>query len=178
VVPGFEGIFNTKWLRHIKAVEQYQLNMNDFGHIDDDSVKAALGDTWGPKSVITYPSGNLKLPGAGWYEISGIAWSGGGSVAKVEVSTDGGQTWSDAVLKTPSNPRAHTRFGLMWNWDGGQHTIMSRVTDSIGQIQPTRQQVAEFFKIKYSKSASLPGTNNTIMPWIVNADGSVINGIV
>jgi sulfane dehydrogenase subunit SoxC len=178
VVPGFEGIFNTKWLRHIKAVEQYQLNMNDFGHIDNDEIKATLGMTWGPKGVITFPSGSQKLPGPGWYEITGLAWSGQGAVTRVEVSTDGGLTWTDADLKGTPYPRAHTRFGLMWNWDGGAHTIMSRTTDDVGQVQPTRQQIAEFFKVPYSKTWSPPGANNTIMPWIIGTDGSVINGIV
>ena len=53
IVPGFEGIFNTKWLRHIKVVDQYQLNMNDFGHLRKDAREAALGYQIGPKSVIT-----------------------------------------------------------------------------------------------------------------------------
>ena len=39
IVPGFEGIFNIKWLRHIKAVDQYQLNMNDFGHLRRTAMK-------------------------------------------------------------------------------------------------------------------------------------------
>ena len=90
IVPGFEGIFNTKWLRHIKVVDQYQLNMNDFGHLRRDETSAALGYPGGPKSVITFPSGAQKLPERGWYEITGLAWSGGGAVRKVEVSTDGG----------------------------------------------------------------------------------------
>ena len=91
IVPGFEGIFNTKWLRHIKVVDQYQLNMDDFGHLRRDPTTAALGYTWGPKSVITFPSGSQKLPEPGWYEITGLAWSGSGAVRKVEISTDGGQ---------------------------------------------------------------------------------------
>ena len=62
IVPGFEGIFNTKWLRHIKVVDQYQLNMNDFGHLRRDPIDAALGYQIGPKSVITFPSGGQKLP--------------------------------------------------------------------------------------------------------------------
>ena len=178
VVPGFEGIFNTKWIRHIKAVDQYQLNMNDFGHLRNDPVTAALGYTWGPKSVITFPSGSQKLPERGWYEILGLAWSGNGAVRKVEVSTDGGKTWNDAELKAAPLPKAHTRFGFMWNWDGGEHVIMSRTTDELGVVQPTRQQVAQALGLTYSREFRPPGTNNTIMPWKIAADGSVTNGIV
>src|ERR1700744_1467035 len=70
VVPGFEGIFNTKWLRRIQVTDEYQLNMDDFGHLRKDVTSAALGYRWGPKSVITFPSGSQKLPDHGWYEIT------------------------------------------------------------------------------------------------------------
>jgi sulfane dehydrogenase subunit SoxC len=177
ITPGFEGIFNTKWLRHIKAVDQYQLNMNDFGHLRREETTAALGYTWGPKSIITFPSGSQKLPERGWYEITGLAWSGNGAVRKVEVSTDGGQTWKEAELKATPLRKAHTRFGYMWNWDGGEHVIMSRTTDDIGVVQPTREQVAKALGVAYTPSFRPPGTNNTIMPWKIASDGSVTNGL-
>jgi sulfane dehydrogenase subunit SoxC len=177
ITPGFEGIFNTKWLRHIKAVDQYQLNMNDFGHLRREETTAALGYTWGPKSIITFPSGSQKLPERGWYEITGLAWSGNGAVRKVEVSTDGGQTWKEAELKAAPLRKAHTRFGYMWNWDGGEHVIMSRTTDDIGVVQPTREQVAKALGVAYTPSFRPPGTNNTIMPWKIASDGSVTNGL-
>ena len=177
VTPGFEGIFNTKWLRHIKAVDQYQLNMDDFGHLRPDETRAALGYTWGAKSVITFPSGSQKLPEPGWYEITGLAWSGKGAVRKVEVSTDGGRTWTDAELKATPLPRAHTRFGLMWNWDGDEHVIMSRTTDDTGSVQPTREEVAKALGVVYTPQFRVPGTNNTIMAWRIGKDGSVTNGL-
>ena len=92
MVPGFEGIFHTKWLRRIKVVDRYYMNYNDFGHLDRDPKVAALDYQIGPKSVITFPSGAQQLPGRGSYEISGLAWSGGGAITLVEVSTDGGKT--------------------------------------------------------------------------------------
>src|SRR3984885_1694167 len=150
ITPGFEGIFNTKWLRHIKAVDQYQLNMNDFGHLQRSPINAALEYQIGPKSVITYPSGGQKLPERGWYEITGLAWSGGGAVRKVDVSTDGGKSWHAAQLKGTPQPMAHTRFGFMWNWQGGEHVLLSRTPDEIGQVQPTREQVAKFLGVEYT----------------------------
>jgi sulfane dehydrogenase subunit SoxC len=177
VTPGYEGIYNTKWLRRINVTDKYQLNMDDFGHLYRDAASAALGMEWGPKSVITFPSGGQKLTDKGWYEITGLAWSGQGKVSKVEVSTDGGQTWTEAELKTAANPRAHTRFGMMWNWDGGEYVLMSRTTDELGSVQPTRQQVAEFFKVEYTPKYNPPGRNNTIMPWKIGSDGSVTNGL-
>src|SRR5271170_2502882 len=94
VTPGFEGIFNTKWLRRIKLVDRYYMNYNEFGHLDREPQEAALGYQIGPKSVITHPSGAQQLPGRGFYEIRGLAWSGGGAIRTVEVSTDGGQKWN------------------------------------------------------------------------------------
>jgi sulfane dehydrogenase subunit SoxC len=177
ITPGFEGIFNIKWLRHIKAVDQYQLNMNDFGHLRREETTAALGYRWGPKSIITFPSGSQKLPEPGWYEITGLAWSGYGAVRKVEVSTDGGQTWNEAELKGIPLRKAHTRFGYMWNWDGGEHVIMSRTTDDTGVVQPSREQVAKALGVPYAPAFRVPGTNNTIMPWKIASDGSVTNGL-
>jgi cytochrome c len=46
------------------------------------------------KSMITRPSGEQTLSGPGFYEISGLAWSGRGRIERVEVSTDGGQVWA------------------------------------------------------------------------------------
>jgi sulfane dehydrogenase subunit SoxC len=176
IVPGYEGIFNIKWLRHIKVVDQYQLNMNDFGHLRRDAPGAALGMQWGPKSVITFPSGTNKLPDKGWYEITGLAWSGGGKVDKVEVSTDGGKSWQVAELKNTATSKADVRFGLMWNWDGEEHLLMSRTTDSVGSVQPTRQDMAQALGVKYDDKFATVGTNNTIMAWKVGKDGSVTNG--
>jgi sulfane dehydrogenase subunit SoxC len=177
IVPGFEGIFNTKWLRHIKVVDQYQLNMNDFGHLRRDAKEAALGYQIGPKSVITYPSGGQKLPERGWYEITGLAWSGGGAIRKVEVSTDGGKSWHAAELKGTAHPMAHTRFGFMWNWDGGEHVLLSRATDELGQVQPTVEQVAKALGVAYTPTFRVPMNNNSMMPWKVARDGSVTNGL-
>jgi sulfane dehydrogenase subunit SoxC len=83
MVPGFEGIFHTKYLRRIKIVDRYYMNYNDYGHMDQDAKVAALDYQIGPKSVITFPSGGQQLPGKGFYEISGLAWSGGGAIKTV-----------------------------------------------------------------------------------------------
>ena len=107
MVPGFEGIFHTKWLQRIKLVDRYYMNYNDFGHLDQDQKVAALDYQIGPKSVITFPSGEQRLPGKGFYEISGLAWSGGGAIKLVEVSTDGGKKWNKAEIKGTPQRMAH-----------------------------------------------------------------------
>jgi sulfane dehydrogenase subunit SoxC len=176
MVPGFEGIFHTKYLRRIKVVDRYYMNYNDYGHLDQEAKIAALEYQIGPKSVITFPSGGQLLPGKGFYEISGLAWSGGGAIKLVEVSTDGGRKWNKAEFKGTPQPMAHTRFGFMWNWDGNATEIMSRCTDELGQAQPSRAQVAKHWNKPLDSSFSVPGLDNTIQPWRIAGDGSVTNG--
>src|SRR3979490_1644231 len=174
LVPGFEGIFNTKFLRRIKIVDRYFMNYNDFGHLKERNDDAALGFQIGPKSVITYPSGTQQLPGKGTYEISGLAWSGGGAIKTVEVSTDGGKKWNPAELKMTPQRMAHVRFAHQWNWDGNETELLSRCTDEIGQQQPTLEQIAKFFN---KPVGTVPGLNNSILPWKIAKDGKVTNGL-
>jgi len=176
MVPGFEGIFHTKWIRRIKLVDQYYMNYNDYGHLDQEHHEAALAYQIGPKSVITFPSASQQLPGRGFYEISGLAWSGGGAIRRVEVSTDGGKRWKVAELKGTPQRMAHARFGLPWDWDGTETVIMSRCTDELGSVQPSRAQVAAHFNKPLDPSFSVPGLDNTIQPWHIASDGSVTNG--
>jgi len=177
MVPGFEGIFHTKWLRRIKVVDRYYMNYNDYGHLEKSEKEAALAFQIGPKSVITKPSGAQQLSGPGFYEISGLAWSGGGAIRTVEVSTDGGKKWNRAEIKATPQRMAHTRFGYPWVWDGKETEILSRCTDEIGQVQPTREQVAKYWNVPFERSYRVPGLDNSVMPWKINRDGSVTNGL-
>ena len=93
------------------------------------------------KSVITQPSPGLSMKGPGFYEISGLAWSGYGKIAKVEVSADGGKTWASAALQQPVLPKSLTRFRIAWEWSGGPSILQSRATDESGYIQPTRTEL-------------------------------------
>ena len=177
MAPGYEGIFHTKWLRRIKIVDRYYLNYNDYGHLTKTPQEAALSFQIGPKSVITKPSGGQQLPGRGFYEISGLAWSGGGAIRTVEVSTDGGRKWNRAEIKATPQRMAHTRFGYPWHWDGNETEIVSRCTDEIGQQQPTREQVAKYWNVPFDRNYRVPGLDNSVMPWRVNRDGTVTNGL-
>src|SRR5205814_3530931 len=123
------------------------------------------------------PSAGQQLSGKGFYEISGLAWSGGGAIRRVEVSTDDGKHWMDAEIKAIPQRMAHTRFGCPWNWDGKETVLLSRCTDELGQVQPTRAQVAKFFNVPADHSFNVPGNDNSIQPWKVARDGSVHNAI-
>ena len=179
VVPGWEGLFNVKYLAHIKVVDHF-LDPTGVNHAT--TLRADLGGKsrwfhyeWGPKSVITRPSGGLKILRPGYVEITGLAWSGGGAVSKVDVSTDGGKSWKEAKLQAPVLPKAHTRFNFDWAWDGQEAVIQSRCTDDKGEVQPS---VAELYKNwgitgEEAKKAVRTTHFNAMQPWKVARDGSV-----
>jgi sulfane dehydrogenase subunit SoxC len=120
------------------------------------------------KSLITSPSGGQRIQ-PGFVEIRGLAWSGRGTVTKVEVSTDGGRSWESASLQDPILPKCHTRFRFPWRWNGRQAILQSRCTDDTGYVQPSR-----------SALVAVRGTNsvyhyNAIQSWTVSPDGQVTN---
>jgi sulfane dehydrogenase subunit SoxC len=172
IVPGWTGNINVKWLRRIKVVNRpYLTRMDGVGQptLMPDGKARQLQFVMEAKSVITFPSGGQQLPGSGFYEIRGLAWSGRGRVRRVEASTDGGKTWRDARLQEPVLPLAHTRFRLEWRWDGREAVLRSRCTDETGYVQPT---LAELTKVRGLNSIYF---NNAIQSWRVASDGSVHN---
>ena len=172
-LPGYEGNMSIKWLRRIKlGTEPWQTREETSAYTDLRADGKALQFTFAMevKSVITQPSGMMKLKSKGFYEISGFAWSGNGKIRRVEVSTDGGKSWSDAVLQEPVMDKSLVRFRFPWVWDGEPATLMSRAMDSSGEIQPTMDAVIK------AKSANTFYHNNAIQPWRVAANGEVTNG--
>jgi sulfane dehydrogenase subunit SoxC len=121
------------------------------------------------KSVITFPSGGMQLNGAGFYEVSGLAWSGRGRVTKAEVSDDGGARWRTATLQQPVLSKSHTRFRLPWHWDGGDVVLQSRVTDETGYVQPTLQALVDV------RGSDGENHNNAIQRWAIDREGKVTN---
>ena len=96
------------------------------------------------KSIITRPSNAMNLKKKGIYEISGLAWSGKGKIARVEVSVDGGNTWADSALEGPIHTKMLTRFRIPWMWDGGPAILQSRAIDEFGRIKPMSWFVFNF----------------------------------
>jgi sulfane dehydrogenase subunit SoxC len=105
-----------------------------------------------------------------------LAWSGGGSIKQVEVSTDGGKKWNKAQFQGTPQRMAHCLFTYGWQWDGNETEIMSRCVDEIGQVQPTREQIAKYWNKTFDETFSVPGLDNSVQPWKIAKDGSVTNG--
>ncbi|HEX6144767.1 MAG TPA: sulfite dehydrogenase [Geminicoccaceae bacterium] len=177
LLPGYEGNTHIKWLRRLEISDQPFMTREETSKYTDllDGGKARqFSFTMEAKSVITFPSGEMKLPGAGFYEITGLAWSGRGKVRRVEVSTDGGANWHLASLDEPVLPICHTRFRYPWHWDGQPAVLQSRVQDETGYIQPTLQQLVDVRGLGGGKFGSIYHLNS-IQSWAVASDGSVSN---
>lgn len=171
-LPGYEGNMNVKWLRRLKVTSSPTMTRDETARYTDlQADGSALMFTFPMevKSVITRPSPGLTMQGPGLYEVSGLAWSGNGTIKQVEVSADGGQTWAAALLSAPVLPQALTRFRLLWKWHGGPAVLKSRATDSTGAVQPTRDALV-----------GAHGTNvifhyNAIQAWQIATSGEVNN---
>jgi len=168
--PGWEGNTNVKWLRSLKLTDQPYMARDETSKYSDlmpDGKARIFTYDMEAKSVITFPSGGQTLAARGLYELTGLAWSGRGLIARVEVTVDGGRSWQRAVLQEPRLPLALTRFRLPWRFDGQDAVIASRAVDETGYVQPTRAALI-----------AVRGTNsiyhyNGIKPWRVHADGTV-----
>jgi sulfane dehydrogenase subunit SoxC len=176
LVPGFEGNMNIKWLRRIEVSDAPFMTREETSKYTDirPSGKAVqFSFEMGAKSVITSPSGGMQLEDKGFHEITGLAWSGRGTIRRVEVSTDGGTSWRDAALQQPVLPLCHVRFRLPWRWDGGSAVLQSRCTDDTGYVQPTIGQLIAVRGLN-GPLGSIYHLNG-IQSWQVASDGKVIN---
>lgn len=172
VVPGVQGVSWVKYLRRIEVGDMPYATKDETLHYVDlmpDGQHRQYSSIQEVKSVITSPSGGQVLVDKGYFNVTGIAWSGRGKIRKVDVSIDGGKNWKVARLETPILDKCLTRFNIDWTWDGGDAILMSRATDSTGQVQAT---IAEMRKVRGSKSIY---HNNAIQSWLVSANGEVSN---
>jgi sulfane dehydrogenase subunit SoxC len=174
LLPGFEGNMNVKWLRRLKLVDAPVMAKDETSKY---TVLLKDGKAWQfvfpmeVKSIITQPSPGVALKGQGFYEISGLAWSGNGRIKQVEVSADGGASWAAAALQEPVLPKALTRFRAAWQWNGGPAVLQSRATDETGMVQPTRAV--------FAAERGLRGVYhyNAIASWKIDEKGEASNAL-
>jgi sulfane dehydrogenase subunit SoxC len=176
IVPGYEGNTHIKWLRRIEVSDAPFMTREETSKYTDlrpDGKAVQFSFEMEAKSVITSPSGDMVLDAPGWHEITGLAWSGRGTVRRVDVSTDGRRTWQAAALQGPVLPVCHTRFRFAWQWDGRPAILQSRCIDETGYLQPTLGQLIA------ARGLNGPLGSvyhlNAIQSWRVADDGKVTN---
>lgn len=142
VVPGWYGMTNVKWLRRIEAVTEpfqgfqqvdaYRIQLSD----DDPGVpvqRLKVRALMVPPGIPVFPSGN-RFVDAGPVEIFGRAWSGTGTITKVEAGVDG--SWREAELGPQVGPFAWRSWRWTWAATPGRYELSCRATDSNGDTQP------------------------------------------
>jgi len=173
VVPGWEGNMWIKWVRRIGVYDQAVESREETSKYTDLMPDGrARKWTWvmDAKSVITSPSPQAPIRhGTGPLVISGLAWSGNGAITRVDVSTDGGVSWTPARITGDAKPRALTRFHLDLDWDGAEMMLQSRAVDETGYVQPTKDA------LRAIRGVNSVYHNNGIQTWWVKADGEVEN---
>ncbi len=172
VVPGVQGVSWVKYLRRIEVGDKPYGAKDEVMHYVDlmpDGRHRQYSSTQEIKSVITTPSGGQVLLDQGYYQISGLAWSGRGKVKRVDVSVDGGRNWRVARLQGPVMDKCLTRFSLDWAWNGKPTIVMSRAMDDTGHVQPNYRQLRA---VRGSRSIY---HNNAIQSWLVQESGEVKN---
>jgi sulfane dehydrogenase subunit SoxC len=172
VVPGVQGVSWVKYLRRIEVGDMPYGAKDEVLHYVDlmpNGLHRQYTSIQECKSVVTTPSGGQVLLDKGFYQVTGLAWSGRGKVRRVDVSVDGGRNWKTASLSTPVMDKCLTRFSLPWVWDGKPALIQSRAMDDTGYVQPTYRQLRA---VRGSRSIY---HNNAIQTWLVQESGEVKN---
>lgn len=172
VVPGWEGNMWVKWLRRFKVGDQPWHHREETSKYTDllaDGRSRRFTFIMDAKSVVTNPSPQAPLTQKGPNVLTGVAWSGRGTIKRVDVSIDGGRNWTTARLEGPALPLSMTRFYLDIDWDGREMLIQSRAMDDTGYVQPTKDELR---KVRGLNSIY---HNNGIQTWLVRSNGETEN---
>ncbi len=128
-VPSTYGMKNVKWIDSIEVVARdykgywMERGWSDLALVRTQSRIDVAGD-----------SGAAVAGEATW--IAGVAWAGDRGVERVEVSTDDGATWSEALLKQPIGPLTWRQWAYRWTpEEPGATSVVCRATDGLGEVQ-------------------------------------------
>ncbi len=172
VVPGWEGNIWVKWLRRIEAGDepwQAREETSKYTDLLADGRSRRYTFIMDAKSVVTNPSPQAPLKHKGRNVLSGLAWSGRGTIKRVDVTLDGGKNWQAARIDGPVLEKSLTRFYVDFDWAGQELLIQSRAMDSTGYVQPTKDELR---KVRGVNSIY---HNNGIQTWQVRPNGETEN---
>jgi DMSO/TMAO reductase YedYZ molybdopterin-dependent catalytic subunit len=132
IVPGYFGEKHVKWLTRIDVT-----NANAKGFYETQG--------WGP-DFMTPTRSRIDVPDpeswfslsqlSGAIEVKGMAYGGNRGISRVEMSFDGGKTWSDAEIYYAGGDLAWSLWKTNWMPEQpGNYTLVARATDGKGKVQ-------------------------------------------
>lgn len=172
VIPGWEGNLWVKWIRRIEAGDQPWQTREETSKYTDllaDGRSRKHTFIMDAKSVVTNPSPQAPLKHKGRNVLTGVAWSGRGTVKRVDVTMDGGRNWQTARIDGPVLDKSMVRFYVDFDWNGQELMIQSRAMDSTGYVQPSKEELR---KVRGVNSIY---HNNGIQTWLVRSTGETEN---
>lgn len=189
LVPGWEGNLCVKWLKRL------EFGKEPWYAKEETSKYTALTPTGKAvqhfyanevNSTVVIPSPEkpwTNVKDGDWIEIEGLAWSGMGTVTRVDLSFDGGNNYVEANIKGLVLPKCWTRWSYMHQYKKGQKLLLtSRATDDAGFVQPTVDQevfgygvAKEDFGKDKNKGMGVESVyhRNAVETWEVGPNGEV-----
>lgn len=173
VLPGWEANMWIKWLRRIEVGDQpwhHREETSKYTDLLENGKARRFTFVMDAKSVITNPSPQAPFNHkSGFAVLAGLAWSGRGTITRVDISLDGGRTWRPARLDGPVWDKALTRFYYEFDWDGSELLLQSRAMDETGYVQPSKAELRKY------RGVNSIYHNNGIQTWYVHKSGEVEN---
>lgn len=172
VIPGWEGNLWVKWLRRVEVGDMPWMAREETSKYTDllaDGRSRRFTFIMDAKSVVTNPSPQAPLKTKGRNVLSGLAWSGRGTIKRVDVTLDGGKNWQEARIDGLVLDKSLTRFYVDFDWNGGDLLVQSRAVDSTGYVQPTKEELRKV------RGANSIYHNNGIQTWHVKPNGETEN---
>jgi DMSO/TMAO reductase YedYZ molybdopterin-dependent catalytic subunit len=145
IVPGWYAMASVKWLQRIIVTDRpfngyYQTLDYAFWKRRGNVAELTPITEMQIKAEIAKPTKGESVPSNSNVRVHGAAWTSGGEITKVELSTDGGSTWNETKLLYESKPNAWRLWQFDWKTPvAGKATLIARATDSRGQTQPVER---------------------------------------
>lgn len=140
-VPGWYGVASVKWLSRIEVIDHpfkgyFQTKKYTYQTRTEKGLDTHIVGPMVVKSEILRPREGDML-GIGTNRIVGLAWGGEEAIARVNISVDGGHSWSPANLIGPQAPYSWNMWEYLWEQpSSGGYSILSRAVSASGRTQP------------------------------------------
>jgi len=148
IVPGWYAMASIKWVQRIIVMDQpftgyYQTIDYAYWKRRTEVAELTPLTEMQIKAEIARPGEGEIVPANSSVRVHGAAWTSDAEITKVELSTDGGATWSEATLLGESKPNAWRLWEFNWQTPAaaGNQMLIARAIDSLGRTQSVLRDV-------------------------------------